>query len=535
MIMHTNSAEPVILQVPPVERREWRVSHDALIVSATFLIMTIMAFIGEKIPVSDGLGWDGIWYGKAVIEFESEVFGEAPLDRYHGERVLPSAVLHYTFRALGIKPTTQDAIRSFCVINILCGTLVAWLWCRVARQLSLSVGGKWLGFVGFSLSFAVSKHPSFYPVLTDLPAYALAMGMLSCYLNRQFWGLLLLTGLGMFTWPTLFIPAVLMLLFPRGEGQPAAAVRPNMYGHLLAGFATYYYVLMLGWTLMHVPAPLNGFLEPLRNFAGLSMLVAGAYVYFLALEMSLVFPWTRQQKISSESTSWSWSLFRQRIAILLRDHGLRILIVIAFIGGVRLLQNSMAPRPGLVSPQYYLLLICLESIARPGVFVVAHIMYFGPLVIVGMFCWPRVAQHIREAGLGLSLGVTLVLVQGLDSESRHLIYAVPLVMPFVIQATEGRGWTRRQYGLLLGLALFTSKMWMTFDKDPALGNAAFTYPQQFYMMNYGPYMGIDAYLVQFALVVGMVGLIYANCFYAQTAEMPSSISLSPMGSRRRMN
>src|SRR5262249_2247085 len=150
------------------------------------------------------------------------------LDGYYVQRVLPSAVLHHVLRLLAIPPTKPVIVWSFGLLNAALLALTAYIWCRVADQLGVGGRGRWLGFVGLFVNYAVLKMAAYYPVLTDIPAFAVGMLMLSCYLGRRHLALAAVTALGSFVWPTLFYQGALFLLFPRDRAD-AEGCRPAPY------------------------------------------------------------------------------------------------------------------------------------------------------------------------------------------------------------------------------------------------------------------------------------------------------------------
>src|SRR5512146_2274838 len=88
-------------------------------------IVTIAA--GERIGINGGQGWDGLAYTEWARDFWKHVVVDH-LTRYHAQRVLPSAVVHYALRAVGAAPTVGHVIRAFAILNIvlLAGSAVLW-------------------------------------------------------------------------------------------------------------------------------------------------------------------------------------------------------------------------------------------------------------------------------------------------------------------------------------------------------------------------------------------------------------------------
>jgi hypothetical protein len=87
---------------------------------------------------------------------------------------------------------------------------------------------------------------------------------------------------------------------------------------------------------------------------------------------------------------------------------------------------------------------------------------------------------------------------------------VPMVLPFVVKAIEPLKWGRAQYGLLTVSAVLWSKCWLMIKGK--FNDNVFLYPDQFYSMHLGPFMGNEMYLVQAAAVLVTVALLYLVCF-----------------------
>jgi hypothetical protein len=77
----------------------WR-SDAALMVSIVVVFCALSVVLGERIGVNGGQGWDGMSYTAWAEQFWQHVIVEH-LTRYHSQRVLPSAIVHYGLRVAG--------------------------------------------------------------------------------------------------------------------------------------------------------------------------------------------------------------------------------------------------------------------------------------------------------------------------------------------------------------------------------------------------------------------------------------------------
>src|SRR5262249_56758480 len=71
----------------------WR-SDAAMMVGVVLVLCVLSIAFGERIGINGGQGWDGMAYTAWAEDFWQRVIVEH-LTRYHSQRVLPSALVHY--------------------------------------------------------------------------------------------------------------------------------------------------------------------------------------------------------------------------------------------------------------------------------------------------------------------------------------------------------------------------------------------------------------------------------------------------------
>ncbi|MEX2138505.1 MAG: hypothetical protein WD894_04550 [Pirellulales bacterium] len=456
------------------------------------LLATVTFLAGERIPFNNGLGWDGAIYAQWARDFHREAF-ETGIDAYRIQRILPAAITHYSLRALGMTLSDKHIINCFAAINIISITLAAMFWVRIADRLSISARGKWLGFTALFLNYAVLKNTSFNPVLTDMPAYAVSAGMVWAYLAQRQLALFVLTAIGAFVWPTLIYIGAILILFPRDPARDERASPAPFHLNLIgAGLFTLYIGLGIYYVLDRLSGPVFGFLEPIGPVIRLSMAVALAYVFFgsrLLLNNAALFDFRR----------WlSWSRLGTLVAL------------VAMVVVIKVFQAALTDRPGYMAFSVYVLIVGVGAVAKPGVSFVAHIAYFGPWLLLAAMLWRPICRIIHQHGVGLTLAVLAGFLHGLDSESRHEIYLIPMLAPLFVKATEALRWKTSSYVIVAAVSVFASKIWLNID-GIFLDNA-FLYPDQLYWMHHGPFMGTAMYLAHLAGAIGAGILFYVVCF-----------------------
>jgi hypothetical protein len=154
----------------PVWRPVWR--RDALAMAAIVLALSF----GERIGINGGQGWDGMAYTEWAGEFWHKVI-TAGLTRYHSQRVLPSAIVHYALRLTRQPTDIPHVIHAFQIMNTIALVSAAVLWADLGRAMRWSLPAVWAGFAALFCNFANARHALYYPTLTDPFAFCLGMAL----------------------------------------------------------------------------------------------------------------------------------------------------------------------------------------------------------------------------------------------------------------------------------------------------------------------------------------------------------------------
>jgi hypothetical protein len=463
-----------------------------LVVTA-FVCVAAAHFGGEKIQFGDGLGYDGITYGKLAKDFYAKVVTRK-VDDYYIQRVLPSAIVHYGLRLLHYDLTNAQIIKGFTALNVAVLTAAAWVWCLIATELGIGTRGRWLGLVCSLGNFMALKWSAYYPVTTDATAYLNGMLMLYFYLKGWRGGVYLATLLGAFTWPTAMFVGGLFLLFPRensADGVPAGLSRRGraalMAATITFGLAFALYVLYLRRFVIPWRAS-----QPFRPLIPISVVVAILYAcpgLFTLLNFDGVL----------RPSYWARRTFTR--------NGLATL---AFLAGLKAV-HAVASRGHLPYDfGWRLAYTAVTAVSVPGVFFVAHVVFYGPVILLALFLWRPTCQLIHEHGVGLTLNAALGLILSLCSESRGVINFFPLLVPFVIKATDSLPWRARHYGLVVLATLVSSRIWLTINQGPFIGEPL-RFPDQLLFMCVGPWMSYGMYVAQGAITLLAGVLLYLAC------------------------
>jgi hypothetical protein len=484
------SRQPQV-QVPRAFEREKRrqlaagklhalLGSDWLLVWAALFLGLAGYLLGERMPVSGGLGYDGIEYAAVARNPAQHILVEG-MTEYRMVRILPSIAVHFALRFLAIPPTDANILRAFELLNVVIIVSVAALWRLLARQWGLSLTGKWFGFLGLFVNYAVAKFASYYPNLTDMSAFGLGAGMLYVYLKRADFVLIFLTFLAAFTFPPAFAVGILLVLFP----ARCEIVAPchGLYRYLLiigcAAFAVLAFALSVVFYVRNGQEALLCLRPPMVGLLWLSVPLACAYLIYGMIT------------ILNQEMLWSPR------AMLGRVQAWRVMTVAALVVvqmGFAALFARSASGWLLSSVQR----IFFASVTAPGISVVAHCAWYGPVFLCTVLLWPRISPIIQAHGVGLTLAAAFAVPMSLLSESRCFVNLVPLIVPFVAKTVDERSWRPGQCWLFVGLCLLGSRFWLPQN---------LRYPE-LYFMNVGSFMTDWDYALQIVICLALGYILY---------------------------
>ncbi|HVZ31028.1 MAG TPA: hypothetical protein VG963_01295 [Polyangiaceae bacterium] len=456
------------------------------------LVFALAVVFQEKITVGHGLGWDGVRYAKWAKNFGPVL--RKGVDAYYAQRLLPSAVAYGSLVLFGVKTKAPMIIRAFEIWSVVLVALSAWSYDVAARSLRVSTQTRWLGAIGLFGSFAILKFAAFDPVLTDVWGFAFGMFQLQFCLTRRHLPLALISVLGAFAWPTLLPVGACLLFFPAvAEPCEPAPVRMPWHVHDLLAAA-----LVGVWIWLCWPMARDG--HTLRNSTGdidlrfvrLSVAVSAAYLFAGARELLA----DRRLLEPRMYLRAAWSLPGA-------------LAVATFVGAVAL-RSKVTSAAALYGLHETIEMTVFSAIKEPGIFALAHVLYWGPLVLLMFLGWRRVVGAIHRAGPGVT-GVALVgLVLALNGESRKLVSFAPLFYVFLLPALDQLAISARQAWFLALASLLFSRVWITFDGN-MVGDLQQMPAQMLYMVM-GPWITPEMYLLQL-LIVLVLAVYLANALF----------------------
>jgi hypothetical protein len=475
-----------------IKRTEISISFFKWIVLVGMFLVVSVNLMGEKIPYNDGAGWDGLLYREIAASFSSQIQDEG-YNQYSLQRLLPFALLHYSFLALGIPLSNDSLMQGILVFNFIALLLGLFWYFQLARQLQFSEKLQILGLILLFVNFPVLKVTWYEPFVTDLFAFVIGIGQLNFFVRKKKLVLFTLSLVSGFVWPTALLVGLLLLFLPASEPVRKAAVG-NKWLWLIPILASA--VLVFGffnWS----ERPEKPLTELIRHLLSLSAVMLVFYGIWISLRLDL----------------------KRNIKVFFRNW--RLQDVIFFLGSLVLFYSSiswMANGQDSFGLKAFLMSLLIRPIQLPFNFLANHFLYFGMLVPLGIFYFRSILQCPTVWDFRYLAVLIALLVLGLNSESRMIINLIPFLLLPVLQVLQHFEIKWKHILILFGINLLLSKFWYSINV-PGIAEALETYstavylefPAQRYFQHFGPWQHFDMYLLY--LIGLFVALLLIRRYY----------------------
>lgn len=440
---------------------------------------------GERIGIYNGEGWDGQAYAAWGRDFPKEVI-ETGVTEFQAERVLPSATLYYALGALGVEHTGGNVIAAFQILDLLSLVISAVFLVRIAVLLGWSRTATWVAFVATFLGFANAREALYYPTMTDPAAFALAMATVWAYLARRPIAQWVIAFASAFTWPALVAFGFAALILPRPV-EPLPPTTGRWQRWLALGLALAAAVFVVAWFTFVLSHTENlGRWLP-RSHEALYPVTIGCIVISTSAAAYIV-----------ARCDETWSIWPY-----LRGVGWRR-IAFAVVGAAAILvirarwedvAGTKGPGFGWRELRMYYV---ANAVFAPLWNVVHQVTYFGPIVLLAIGAWPRVAATAARWGPASVLGLGIVVLSAVSSDSRHLLHMMPFVTVITVTATAA-WWTPRRALVLAAIYLVWSKLWLHIGYTSV--HDSLTWPDLRFFMQHGPWASDTTFLAHLAAAV----------------------------------
>lgn len=458
---------------------------------ALFLALLWLLWLGaiawnERLPVNDGLGWDGSRFAKMAQAGPSMLFNHE-INRYYVQRVGPSFAVRGLLALAGGELDDASVRWGFIALNLLLLSVALLLLMDAGKQLGLGPRGRLFLFLGLFANLPNARLPIYYAPIGDSSAFFLGSLIVWAFVTRRAVILLFAFVLAIVSWPAAF--ALLpVLVWPRpargyATSSPADASSDFPAWSFVAALVIGAAILGVLWLAADMP-PVEAWTRDVTLALGANALHVGASAL-----AAVMMAWTARASVFQRPS---------RAGVM----GLLILLVLS-VSYVRAFESGSLSFSG----QTYVREMLLFARSRAFTAIAGHGAYFGFLAMAAVFLWPRLLRQGLSLGAGGFVATALAGLMSIDAESRRLNATWPLVGLLAALVFERICRGARETALFAAAALLISKLWW-----PLGGPDLFTalHPPGNYFNTQGPSMSADAvaaHLAATALVGAAILLV----------------------------
>ena len=479
--------------------------NPALFFTGFILLFSIWyAIFPDIIPLNGGFGYEGAFFYKAVVKDCYEAVVIRGINTYSIQRIFPYVVAHYVLRGLQLPLTDAVILQYFMLYNALVAVAIIYYWHRLSQLFALRPAAVWVGYLGLLISCATLKYDMYMPFLYDRTALLVGLMSLYYHLAGHSVRLFVVALVSLAVWPTALFCNLLLLLLPPGLQLPTAGNR-TISGLWALGSSLGFVVLCV--FVIYIKKIVTIHVAPTATaWLPLSIGLAGAYLASTQYGIARVLLGDAAQLRQMGQLLWSRRQMWLPAALLIGCYFL-------LIKGLGTQEHEH------LNGKAFLVNVVYGAVNRPAQFLISHANYYGLPVALALVYWRQMGSVVRKLGLAVGGVFVLLLLLGVNSETRQLANLLPVLVLATALLVQQLTPSPRTitYSLLIALAL--SKCWLYINYfDATLGQPndqypapvvgqneavyAWNSPYQAYYMHIGPWTSN-----QFLFIQGLVLLL----------------------------
>lgn len=476
--------------------------NTRLILTTLLLGLLCFSFLGEKIPYNNGAGWDGVKYREVTLHFD-ELIQNKGIDKYHMNRILPFAMVHYGLKVINAEMNEDNALKGCCVFNLLC------ILISVAYFFKLSSFFKWsktVEIIGFSACFfnvPILKIAGYSPFLTDYAAFLLSIMAFYYFFKRDYLKLCITGIIAVFAWPLLSAMVLVMAVFPKNEVKPYVSVDglSLVFNYAIRLFFIFwiplsFVVYFIFCSKAHPDWGIN-MIFPRVPINYLFVVFAGLFVVFFYYKATNVvnINWRDELK----------QLFAiKRFLIILTSFVVFFILyyLSQYLGG-----------PATYSSLGQIKVMFRYPLSDIAIFIESHFVYLGVFFVLLIIYWKDIFHESMKYGIGLLSLLLLGCLFLSEIETRKLISFYPIGLVLLMNVLNDKQLKSWVPYVFVFVSLPLSFFWFPINVDgieqafiEATQKDIFTgYPEQRYFMFMGPWQSHTvAYVSLFVEIVFII-------------------------------
>lgn len=492
------------------------------------IIYALIYFMcGEKLPVSDGLGWDGVTYAAYATNFIHEITTTS--DVYHVTRIFPSLVIYCVTTIFQLKLTTPYAVCAmFYLLNtsMLLGT--AYLWYKICRLKAFNTYIYLVGFISLFINYACLKLALYAPVSVDASVLFFGICILYLYLKQKYVSICIALFPIFFTWPIAIVLVLPLIIYTFSDkdiltGSPWQKINAAIVAFMFIGIVSLslcvllyrsnlvpnWYTVFYSWNEAWWP-PNSRVTSWIYFILPVNIAIACVYVYFVALYSNI------------------YNVIKNIYRVYFPNIALYLLLMTICIATSFWLSHLSLNYTGKTtfSGSEFLTITILGAIAKPALNLIMHAIFLGPCAILWLFYMRPIIRAANEETFGLLLFVIITYFMALNSHSRQLTFNVPFMIYLLCKVLDNLAMMKNKIRFLVAYAmtaLIGSKIYILINAVPFQGDILSDSFQRFFM-NFGLWTRWPGYFFNVEVTLIMCLFLYIG-FYRniKNANQPEMV------------
>lgn len=469
--------------------------QNYIYVLLVFVLLATFTYsvLSEVIPINNGTGVDGEFYYGVAKGFLQDIGGTS-YDSFRIQRIFPFFLINIFFHIFSIETVHQNLMVAMYGLHYLNLAVLIVFFFKMAKFLQWKRNTTIILFSIFFFNYFFLKNCGYEPFQTD--GFAISIFLVSYYyLLRNKIGLAIgISMLGLLNWPTVTYTLVILALFNQKFSGHNKKININPG----KAFALLYPVMSVGATvllyLVHKQEILQGVLmiPPEIPLMSVSLLSQAFLLYLILGAINYRF-----DSPSEFFKNIPWK---------------RLIIVAVPLIAISLFLRLLANDQFYYSGSAFILQLILRPLKYPFITPISHFCYFGLLPLLCLFFFKDFAKNFLEKNPGHALVFFIFTFFALDSEARHIIPYLPLLIVILGSVLEKTDFSLIETLALVGVQFLLSHFFYPinspkFEELFNEGNFASTEVQR-YMMNYGPWINGEFYLIWAIICVISIILLF---------------------------
>lgn len=476
-------------------KRKGNISLNAIAiycVPAFFLLYSVFYFyFGERAQIfAGGLEYDQLFYGTFAKDFFHHLI-TYHVDDYHATRLLPSLMVYLGSHFLGYSLSSDNKIFSaFLIYDTLLLTLSIWLWRKISKKSQFPATIFWLGFFSLFINVGNFKCAQFNPIQTDTTAFFFGMLLLYLYVSKKPFLICLMGCIATFAWQICIYFSLFLVMHPpktNKDGNNILSRNRKFLNRIFPYVALIlFFGLVLYYNVINPHLLYSGAYQVIKSQLPITATLAGFCVFYIAKNSDFVNKTLSIDLLSQvrNRNTYYWLLATGCYLLIL--HWIKV--------------NYGIPLAYGFYQDFWMMFVL--SVVKPAISLVSHVVYFGPIFILFIFFIRQVMKTSYEASYGLFCFLILTLAMSLSSESRFLMFNIPVFVYLICKTMSSMRISANFVKFYAVLSLIMSRFY--------IGTTAYNnFPFQGLLFQItGPWMPWSGYWFNVILVCLSAFLIY---------------------------